>query len=61
MMEHYSGLARVGFNQPWVQNRWKWIRGKIAKDLGPLHRAETQCGSTQLDTDFTLQTSTGLE
>ncbi|HET9209757.1 MAG TPA: tetratricopeptide repeat protein [Thermoanaerobaculia bacterium] len=30
------------FNEPWVQNRRKWVRGKIAKGLGQLHRAETQ-------------------
>jgi tetratricopeptide (TPR) repeat protein len=30
------------FNEPWVQNRRQWVRGKIAKGLGQLHRAETQ-------------------
>jgi tetratricopeptide (TPR) repeat protein len=30
------------FNEPWVQNRRRWVRGKIAKGLGQLRRAETQ-------------------
>jgi tetratricopeptide (TPR) repeat protein len=30
------------FNEPWVQNRRKWVRGKIAKGLGQPRRAETQ-------------------
>jgi hypothetical protein len=30
------------FNEPWVQNRRRWVRAKIAKGLGQLHRAETQ-------------------
>jgi tetratricopeptide (TPR) repeat protein len=30
------------FNEPWVQNRRKWVRAKIAKGLGQLQRAETQ-------------------
>ncbi len=30
------------FNEPWVQNRRKWVRAKIAKGLGQLRRAETQ-------------------
>jgi hypothetical protein len=30
------------FNEPWVQNRRKWVRGKIAKGLGQLRQAETQ-------------------
>lgn len=30
------------FNEPWVQNRRKWVRAKIAKGLGHLRRAETQ-------------------
>ena len=30
------------FNEPWVQNRRRWVRGKIAKGLGQLRRAEAQ-------------------
>ena len=30
------------FNEPWVQNRRKWARAKIAKGIGQLRRAETQ-------------------
>jgi tetratricopeptide (TPR) repeat protein len=30
------------FNEPWVQNRRRWVRGKINKGLGQLHQAETQ-------------------
>ena len=30
------------FNEPWVQNRRRWVRGKIAKGLGQLHQAETR-------------------
>ena len=30
------------FNEPWVQNRRRWVRGKIARGLGQLQRAETQ-------------------
>ncbi|HEY0514072.1 MAG TPA: tetratricopeptide repeat protein, partial [Thermoanaerobaculia bacterium] len=30
------------FNEPWVQNRRRWVRGKIARGLGQLRRAETQ-------------------
>ncbi len=30
------------FNEPWVQNRRKWVRGKIAKGLGQIRQAETQ-------------------
>jgi tetratricopeptide (TPR) repeat protein len=30
------------FNEPWVQNRRRWVRAKIAKGLGQLRRAETQ-------------------
>jgi tetratricopeptide (TPR) repeat protein len=29
------------FNEPWVQNRRKWVQGKIAKGLGQIRRAET--------------------
>src|SRR5215210_5487506 len=28
------------FNEPWVQNRRRWVRGKIARGLGQLKRAE---------------------
>jgi tetratricopeptide (TPR) repeat protein len=30
------------FNEPWVQNRRRWVRGKIAKGLGQLQQAETR-------------------
>jgi tetratricopeptide (TPR) repeat protein len=30
------------FNEPWVQNRRRWVRGKIARGLGQLRQAETQ-------------------
>ncbi|HEY4591933.1 MAG TPA: hypothetical protein VIJ61_05965, partial [Thermoanaerobaculia bacterium] len=30
------------FNEPWVQNRRRWVRAKIAKGLGQLRRAEAQ-------------------
>jgi tetratricopeptide (TPR) repeat protein len=30
------------FNEPWVQNRRRWVRGKINKGLGQLQQAETQ-------------------
>lgn len=30
------------FNEPWVQNRRKWVRGKIAKGLGQPGQAEIQ-------------------
>jgi tetratricopeptide (TPR) repeat protein len=30
------------FNEPWVQNRRKWVRGKIARGLGQLGQAEVQ-------------------
>lgn len=30
------------FNEPWVQNRRRWARGKIAKGLGQLGQAEAQ-------------------
>lgn len=30
------------FNEPWVQNRRKWVRGKIAKGLGQPGQAEVQ-------------------
>jgi len=29
------------FNEPWVQNRRRWVRGKIARGLGQLRHAET--------------------
>ncbi|MEA2602759.1 MAG: MalT-like region [Acidobacteriota bacterium] len=30
------------FNEPWVQNRRSWVRGKIARGLGQLKLAETR-------------------
>jgi tetratricopeptide (TPR) repeat protein len=30
------------FNEPWVQNRRRWVRGKISKGLGQLQHAETR-------------------
>jgi tetratricopeptide (TPR) repeat protein len=30
------------FNEPWVQNRRSWVRGKIARGLGQLKQAETR-------------------
>ncbi len=30
------------FNEPWVQNRRKWVRGKIARGLGQTGQAEIQ-------------------
>ncbi|MFY9823481.1 MAG: tetratricopeptide repeat protein [Thermoanaerobaculia bacterium] len=30
------------FNEPWVQNRRSWVRGKIARGLGQLQQAETR-------------------
>ncbi|MBW8876215.1 MAG: tetratricopeptide repeat protein [Acidobacteria bacterium] len=30
------------FNEPWVQNRRRWVRGKIARGLGQLRQAETR-------------------
>ncbi len=30
------------FNEPWVQNRRRWVRGKIAKGLGQTQQAENQ-------------------
>lgn len=30
------------FNEPWVQNRRSWVRGKIARGLGELKQAETR-------------------
>jgi len=35
------------FNEPWVQNRRRWVRGKIARGLGQLKRAETQLSSAR--------------
>jgi tetratricopeptide (TPR) repeat protein len=35
------------FNEPWVQNRRKWVRGKIARGLGQLRRAETQLSAAR--------------
>jgi len=30
------------FDEPWVQNRRRWVRGKIARGLGQLRQAETR-------------------
>jgi tetratricopeptide (TPR) repeat protein len=30
------------FDEPWVQNRRRWVRGKISKGLGQLQHAETR-------------------
>ncbi|HEY2295360.1 MAG TPA: tetratricopeptide repeat protein [Thermoanaerobaculia bacterium] len=30
------------FNEPWIQNRRRWVRGKIARGLGQLQQAEAQ-------------------
>jgi len=30
------------FNEPWVQNRRSWVRGKIARGLGQIKQAETR-------------------
>jgi len=35
------------FNEPWVQNRRRWVRGKIARGLGQLRRAETQLSAAR--------------
>jgi tetratricopeptide (TPR) repeat protein len=35
------------FNEPWVQNRRRWVRAKIAKGLGQLRRAEAQFLATR--------------
>jgi tetratricopeptide (TPR) repeat protein len=35
------------FNEPWVQNRRKWVRGKIAYGLGQLRQAEVQLSAAR--------------
>ncbi|HEV7509912.1 MAG TPA: hypothetical protein VGS07_33880 [Thermoanaerobaculia bacterium] len=35
------------FNEPWVQNRRSWVRGKIARGLGQIKQAETRFLATR--------------